>query len=116
MQKLDVDYLINSSEEDAVEKVMKITDGMGAVVIIAGPSKEAHELAFKLAAKGGKILLFASLPKGDSIINFDTRIVHYNQLKLCGASDSTPFHLRIAIELLKSKKSIHQQLSLINFH
>lgn len=98
-----VDCGICSSNEDPVERVMKITEGIGAdVVIVAAPSIAAHELGFKIISKGGRISFFGSLPKDKSIMNFDTRTVHYNQLKVCGASDSAPFHHRIGMELLKS--------------
>ena len=53
-----------------------------------------------MARKGGMINLFASLPKGASEIKIDARLIHYRELFVSGASDSSPYHVDLAIKLL----------------
>ena len=45
-------------------------------------------------------MLFASLPKGDSMLNVDSRPIHYGELKVVGTSDSAPWHVEQAVTLL----------------
>ena len=60
----------------------------------------AQEKALDLARKGGAISLFGSLPKGESAIVFDSRAIHYGELRVVGCSDSRPEHVRKAVDLL----------------
>jgi L-iditol 2-dehydrogenase len=46
--------------------------------------------------------LFASLPQGASMIEIDTRIIHYGQIAIAGASDSRPCDVRDALGLLEA--------------
>jgi L-iditol 2-dehydrogenase len=48
--------------------------------------------------------LFASLPKGESVIEIDTRVIHYGQISITGASDSRPCDVRDALRLLEANK------------
>jgi L-iditol 2-dehydrogenase len=47
-------------------------------------------------------MLFASLPVGKSMLNIDSRLIHYKELRVLGSSDSTPAHVRKAVEILSS--------------
>ena len=49
-------------------------------------------------------MLFASLPKGDATLRLDSRAIHYNELRVVGTSDSAPWHVREAVELLAAGK------------
>jgi L-iditol 2-dehydrogenase len=102
-QQFDVDAVICSDHEDVVERVRELTDGRGADrVIVAAPDRAAQEQSVLLAAKGGAVSLFASLPKGDSDITLDSRVVHYGQLAVVGCSDSTAAQAEEALRLLES--------------
>ncbi|MDD5708451.1 MAG: alcohol dehydrogenase catalytic domain-containing protein [Kiritimatiellae bacterium] len=91
---------------ELLDYVRRETAGRGAdVVVVCAPSREAQEEALALARKGGAISLFASLPKGDSAITLDSRLIHYSELRVVGASDSRPEHVRAAVDLLAA----HQQ-------
>jgi len=93
--------VIDGAHEDLAAVVRERTDGLGAdVVIVCAPSAEAHQQAPGLACKGGAVSLFASLPKGASDVIFDSRVLHYNELRVVGASDSRPEHVARALELL----------------
>jgi L-iditol 2-dehydrogenase len=93
--------VIDASRCDCAEAVRERTNGAGAdVVIVAAPSRQAHEQSIHLARKGGTISLFASLPKDASEITLDSRVIHYGELRIVGASDSRPEHVRKAIRLM----------------
>ena len=53
-----------------------------------------------MARKGGMINLFASLPKGSSELKIDARMIHYRELFVSGASDSSPYHVELAVKML----------------
>lgn len=97
--------VIAGAQEDVMARVVAGTDGLGAdVVIVCAPSREAQEQAVQFARKGGVVSLFASLPKGFSDITFDSRVIHYGELRIVGASDSRPEHVIQAVGLLAAGK------------
>jgi L-iditol 2-dehydrogenase len=100
-----IDHRICTQQENALEAVKEITSGEGSdVVINAAPSKKAVELAFALVGKAGRVSLFASVPKDDPSLPIDINRIHYNQISVYGASDSTPQDHARAIKLLASGK------------
>ena len=102
-RRFDVDAVVCSQDEDVVARVMELTDGRGADrVIVAAPDRGAQEQSVALAAKGGVVSLFASLPRGASEITLDSRRIHYGELSVVGCSDSRPEHARAALRLLES--------------
>ncbi|MDO9464711.1 MAG: alcohol dehydrogenase catalytic domain-containing protein [bacterium] len=97
--------VIDGTNENTSDVVKKATSELGAdVVIVCAPSREAQESSLQYARKGGAVSLFASLPKGASDTTFDSRIIHYNELRIIGASDSRPEHVRKAVSLMAEKK------------
>lgn len=95
------DALVNPLETDLKEFVMKETGGTGAdVAIVAAPAAQPQEAALDLVRKRGSVCLFASLPSGRSMLQVDSRTVHYGEIRLVGTSDSTPAQVRTAVELL----------------
>jgi L-iditol 2-dehydrogenase len=114
--------VIDGAAEDVAAVVHERTGGLGAdVVIVCAPSRAAQEQAIGLARKGGAISLFASLPKGASDITLDSRIVHYGELRVVGASDSRPEHVARAVRLMAEGKvawerTITHRLPLAEIH
>ena len=101
LRKLRGVRVIDGAAEDVAAVVKERTEGLGAdVVIVCAPSREAQEGAIGLARKGGAISLFASLPKGASDITLDSRIIHYGELRVVGASDSRPEHVTRAVQMM----------------
>jgi L-iditol 2-dehydrogenase len=97
------DRLVNPLEEDLRQVVLAETGGLGAdVVIVAAPDAAPQEQALSLVRKQGRVMLFASLPIGKNILQLDSRLIHYNELRVLGSSDSTPEHVRTAVEILAS--------------
>lgn len=97
------DLILDPTQDDLISRIKQFSQDRGAdVVIVAAPSKEAHEQAFSLVRKKGVLCLFASLPAGKSTIAVDSRVIHYRELTIVATSDSTPQQVRQALRLLKS--------------
>ncbi|MGC5616000.1 zinc-dependent dehydrogenase [Georgenia sp. Z1491] len=97
------DGTIDASTVDVVERVLELTGGRGAdVVITATAAKVAQEQAVAMAARNGRISFFGGLPKNDPVIALDSNVVHYRQLHIHGANGSAPEHNRRALEHIAS--------------
>lgn len=101
--RAEPDVLINGGKEDPVDAVRKLTDGRGAdVVITATGAGQAQEQALEMTAPRGRISLFGGLPRDNSVIRFDSNLVHYQELFVLGAYGSAPHHNREALALISS--------------
>ena len=81
------DRAVNPREEDLATAVSEETGGEGAdVIIIAAPAGAAQSESLELAAIGGRITFFGGLPKGKSVIAFDSNLVHYKELRVTGTT------------------------------
>ncbi|MFB0546370.1 MAG: alcohol dehydrogenase catalytic domain-containing protein [Anaerolineae bacterium] len=101
----DVDAVIDAANEDVVARVLELTGGLGAdVIMVAAPSKEAQEQALEMVKKNGVVNLFASLPKDDPYITLNSRLIHYGQVAVTGASDSAPQHVELALKMLAAEE------------
>jgi L-iditol 2-dehydrogenase len=119
-EQFGADAVIDPTAADPVAEVMKRTDGMGAdVAIVCAPSQAVQAQAFSMVRKGGMVNLFAGLPKGESEITVDTRLIHYRELFVSGGSDSTPVHVQQAVQMLAagmiSEKTITHRLPMSRF-
>ena len=86
---------------DAVAAVRAISDGRGAdVVIVAAPSAAAHQDGIAMAASRGRISLFGSLPKDAPTISVDANEIHYRELTVVGAANSTPMQNAAALAMI----------------
>jgi L-iditol 2-dehydrogenase len=104
-KNFEIDFVIDPATEDLNEVVRSVTNGVGAdVVIVAAPAAQPQEQALSLVRKQGTVCLFASLPVGKNMLNIDSRLIHYGEIRLIGSSDSTPEHVRKAVELIITKK------------
>jgi L-iditol 2-dehydrogenase len=97
------DEVIDGSEVDVVEKVMELTGGRGAdVVITATAANVTQEQAISMAARNGRISFFGGLPKTDPFIKCDSNLVHYRQLHIHGANGSAPEHNKRALQYIST--------------
>ncbi len=95
------DGTINGAEVNVVERVLELTDGRGAdVVITATAANVAQEQAISMAARNGRISFFGGLPKTNPTITCDSNLVHYRQLHIHGANGSAPEHNKRALEYI----------------
>lgn len=97
------DVVINASEVNIVEEILKLTGGRGAdVIITATPANITQEQALSMAARNGRISFFGGLPKTNPTITLDSNLVHYRQLHIHGANGSAPEHNRRALDYIAS--------------
>jgi L-iditol 2-dehydrogenase len=97
------DEAINAADVDVVERVMELTGGRGAdVVITATAANVTQEQAISMAARNGRISFFGGLPKNDPFIRCDSNLVHYRQLHIHGANGSAPEHNKRALEYIST--------------
>jgi threonine dehydrogenase-like Zn-dependent dehydrogenase len=70
------------------------------VVIVAAPVAAAQREALELAAPCGRVNFFAGLPRGGSLVELDTNLVHYKELVVTGTTASTNTSCRAALDLV----------------
>jgi L-iditol 2-dehydrogenase len=120
--RAEPDAMIDSTKDDPIEAIRKMTDGRGAdVVITATGVGQAQEQALEMAAPRGRISLFGGLPNDDSTIRFDSNLVHYGELSVFGAYGSAPHHNREALSLIADTRVrvddlITHRMSLADVH
>lgn len=103
-RQFGADCYICSSEEDAIQRVLEETGGLGAdVIFTANPSPQSHADALQMAKNRARINLFGGLPAG-SRVELDTNLIHYKELLVMGAHGSLPRHHRLALDLIASGK------------
>ena len=96
------DETINGAEVDVVERVLELTGGRGADVIITATAANVTQEAVAMAARNGRISFFGGLPKTDPTITLDSNVVHYRQLHIHGANGSAPEHNKRALEYIST--------------
>lgn len=95
---------IDNSKKDVKEEVMRLTDNVGANVVITATSypmvqKEAQDIAAKMA----RICLFGGLA-GESTGYIDSNKIHYKELQICGVHATTEHYMRKIMELIECGK------------
>jgi len=82
---LGADELVDVSKTDPVARVMELTRGKGAdVVIVAVGLETANEQALKMVAPYGRIVLFASAHPAKPVI-IDPNDIHRREFRVIGA-------------------------------
>jgi L-iditol 2-dehydrogenase len=110
-REFDIDHVVCSEETDPLQAVKELTGGEGAdVVINAAPDRSAVRLAFQLVSRAGRISLFASVPKDNPVVETDVNQIHYGQISVFGASDSTPANHYDALQLLSTGRISSREL------
>lgn len=99
------DLVLDPNNDDVVKSVLEATQGRGAdVVITACPAGSAQETALEIVRRRGRVSFFGGLPRGNSVIKFDSNLVHYREFFVLGANGSSPRQNRLAIDLIASGK------------
>jgi len=100
-KELGADDTVCPSKENAVERVMELTEGRGAnAVIVAIGTSEAAQTGIDMAGICGSVNFFAgTYPPGQ--IPLDPNIIHYKQLVVTGSHDFTPHHFTTALKLIQ---------------
>ncbi len=89
--------------KDLCREVQIHTNGRGFdAVIVTAPSAQMQSQAPGYTALSGAISLFASLPQGEEMLTVSSRTIHYNEQIVYGVSDSTPAHVKRAVDWLSA--------------
>ena len=85
------------------ERVLELTRGRGAdVIVTAASSAAAQQLAFQLAALDGRVIFFGGLPPGKEVVGLDTNVIHYKQITVTGTTRQSLAQYRRCLALLGS--------------
>lgn len=83
-KQFGVDVTVNSSVEDPIEAVKRLTNGKGAdKVISATPANATQTQSIHMVKKGGLVVFFGGVPKG-SMTELDCNLIHYNNIWIKG--------------------------------
>jgi L-iditol 2-dehydrogenase len=94
---------VDTEGEDGRSAVMRVTDGLGAdVVIVACSSDAAQQDAMEMAAPRGRVLFFGGLPKGTTHIAFPSNVLHYREVQVHGSYASRHRDQVRALDMLAS--------------
>lgn len=95
---------IDNKSKNAVEEVMKFTNGIGANVVITATSFAPVQIeAQDIAAKMARICLFGGLA-GESKGYIDSNKIHYKELQICGVHATTADYMRSIMNLIEKGK------------
>lgn len=90
--------------DDPVEKVMKMTGGKGAdVVLTANTVASTHLQAIDMAGHRARVNLFGGVAVGTTI-PLDPNKIHYKEMAVMGSHGSTPRQHKMALDLIASGK------------
>ena len=100
-QPFGYDAVIDTGKQPLLEAVRELTGGRGTdVTIVTAPVRAAQEEAPATLAPRGRLSLFGSLPADGSAFPIDSRLIHYKELTVVGASSSTARQMKTALNLL----------------
>lgn len=100
-QKMGADAIINPRQEPFVERVKALTDGRGADVIFCAVSVAATvEQAVEAVAKGGRVLVYASIHPRGTMITIDPNLFHSNEIVLTGTMSQNKEDVLDAVRLI----------------
>jgi L-iditol 2-dehydrogenase len=93
--------VIDPGDGDLAAAARTLTDGAGPdVVITAAPVHALQAAALHAAAAGGRVLLFAGLPRSAPTVELDTNQIHYKELTVAGTTASSLEDCRRAAQLV----------------
>lgn len=103
-ETFDIDATVKVEKDGShVEKVKELTDGHGvSVSIVAVSAAAAQNDGLALAAKAGRVNLFAGLPKSNPMVPLDCNLIHYNELEVTGSYSEKKSDFQASYALLQS--------------
>lgn len=95
---------IDPSTENFTERVRELTEGRGADVIFAAVGiASAIEEAINAVAKGGRLMVYASVHPSGSMITIDPNLFHHKEIVLTGTVSQNREDLLQAVSLLSTR-------------
>jgi L-iditol 2-dehydrogenase len=103
-RELGADFVVDPSSGNPSEEVVKLTDGLGAdLVIVAVENLKAVEQALRMVGKQGVAIVFAGFhPTVD--LKMDINTIHYNEICVTGSSDFPASLFPQALKLIDSRR------------
>jgi len=99
------DFIINSAEQNPVEEVLKITNGLGAdIVICAAPVTSIQQQALEMVRKRGRVVLFGGVNKNNPMTTLNSNLIHYNEITVVGSFSYPATGLYNAVKLISEGK------------
>ena len=96
--------IIDVMGQDVIAEVKRLTDGLGAdVVVCANPVAATQTQAVEMTRRGGRIVLFGGLPKADPMVNLNANLIHYGEKVVLGAFSYHPSYHEEALRILARK-------------
>lgn len=100
---LDFDFCVDAMTASPVYKIMEMTGGRGAnVVIPCCPSPDTFGYGLEMLAKKGRFGFFSGLLQEHQAPAPDLNMIHYKELSVFGAYGCSSRHNRTALALLGS--------------
>ena len=98
------DAVLDVTQTDVVQEVRRLTDGLGAdVVICANPVAATQTQAVEMARRGGRIVLFGGLPKANPLVSLNANLIHYGEQTVVGTFSYHPSFHEEALRTLARK-------------
>jgi len=108
-ERFDPEAIIDITTQDIVAEVQRLTDGLGAdVVVCANPVGASQTQAVEMARRGGRIVLFGGLPKANPMVSLNSNLIHYGEKVVLGAFSYHPRYHEEALGLL-ARKVVHAE-------
>ncbi len=101
----DADKIIDGSKEDFIKEFINFSDekmGLDVAIDCVG-LPEIWEKLPDSVRKGGTVLLFGGCKSGTTA-TFDTRRLHYDEVKLISAFHHTPKYIKMALDMISEGK------------
>lgn len=103
-ERAGADTTFDWSATDPEVFLAELTQGSGVdVVVAAAPSHDLQAQSLRLAAPGGRVLLFAGLPKSRPTVELDTNVIHYKELVVTATTASSLRDCTEAARLLSAE-------------
>lgn len=99
------DHIIDSDKQNPVEEVLKLTDGLGAdIVICCAPVTDIQEQGVEMVRKRGKVVLFGGVNKNNPMTTLNSNLIHYNEISVIGSFSYPSTGLYQAVKLIAGGK------------
>jgi L-iditol 2-dehydrogenase len=96
---------LNPTKTNLRETVFEQSNFAGADdVIVAVGSRPVVLEAQKLVGRGAVLNLFGGLKKGDDTVEFETGLIHYNEVNVTGSSGGSPWDVARTLELMAARE------------
>jgi NADPH:quinone reductase-like Zn-dependent oxidoreductase len=102
LRSIGADYVINSSDEDILNKIMEITDKKGVDIIIDYIVNPTMQVSLDTAKINGKIIVFGFL--GGNMFPINWQKFYLKNLRIYGIHNASKLELKNAIKYVENNE------------